>query len=284
MANPSLERKIQRLLELGCTRAAAKSALRASRLDVEEVGTRNDSLIDILCTDMHSKAAVLIWDDKHADAMDVPSDDEGLGENNGNTTASTSRARTVSSTSQGAVGVAASSKGKQPAKQPVCTHRYPFTRQTRHTNVLPYRKTPAADSDEDRHNESDDDQPANDSDDDYLHDDDDAILSDNGSLDRACNWVIVGSQIACRLNILHRMTDGDGDAYGFVNMAKDRKETITEVEEPVKRVYISLTQRGQANIATAVYTEEAELVGQQRCASHPFTFHTTLNGATRTQG
>lgn len=40
MANPTLERKIQRLLELGVSRSAAKSALKASKLDVEEVRER----------------------------------------------------------------------------------------------------------------------------------------------------------------------------------------------------------------------------------------------------
>ena len=61
--------------------------------------------------------------------------------------------------------------------------------------------------------------------------------------------------------------DGDGDAYGFVNMSKDRQETITEVEEPIRTVHISLTARGDK---TSAYkgAVEAELFGQQRCRRH----------------
>lgn len=47
-------------------------------------------------------------------------------------------------------------------------------------------------------------------------------------------------------------------------MSKDRQETITEVEEPIRTVHISLTARGDK---TSAYkgAVEAELFGQQRC-------------------
>lgn len=63
-------------------------------------------------------------------------------------------------------------------------------------------------------------------------------------------------------------TDGDGDAYGFLDISKDRKETIKEVEEPVKKVVVSQTKRGEfADTASAPDLVEAELFGFQRWIS-----------------
>ena len=64
----------------------------------------------------------------------------------------------------------------------------------------------------------------------------------------------------------HSFADGDGDAYAFLNTSKDRKETITEVEEPVKKVIIGLRERGEfpKQLGEEGYIE-AELFGMQRC-------------------
>lgn len=74
--------------------------------------------------------------------------------------------------------------------------------------------------------------------------------------------------------VLARLTkvssDGDGDAYAFLNTSMDRKETITEVEEPTKKVFIGLRERGDY---LAVPPEEgyveAEIFGMGRCKLVP---------------
>lgn len=60
--------------------------------------------------------------------------------------------------------------------------------------------------------------------------------------------------------------DGDGDAYSFLDISKDRRVEIKEVEEPVKRVTISRTKRGEFD--PDIKNEDlmdAEIFGLQRC-------------------
>lgn len=60
--------------------------------------------------------------------------------------------------------------------------------------------------------------------------------------------------------------DGDGDAYGFIDDSKDREVEITEVEEPVKRVTVSKTRRGEFTPDPSNKDlMEAEIFGLQRC-------------------
>lgn len=60
--------------------------------------------------------------------------------------------------------------------------------------------------------------------------------------------------------------DGDGDAYGFLDISKDRQVEIKEVEEPVKRVTISKVERGEFKPdPTKKDLMDAEIFGLQRC-------------------
>jgi len=60
--------------------------------------------------------------------------------------------------------------------------------------------------------------------------------------------------------------DGDGDAYGFLDISKDREVEIKEVEEPVKRVVVYKTKRGEVPSSSAeVGQMSAEIFGLQRC-------------------
>lgn len=60
--------------------------------------------------------------------------------------------------------------------------------------------------------------------------------------------------------------DGDGDAYGFLDISKDRQVEIKEVEEPVKRITISRVERGEFKPdPTKKDLMDAEIFGLQRC-------------------
>lgn len=61
-------------------------------------------------------------------------------------------------------------------------------------------------------------------------------------------------------------TDGDGDAYGFLDISKDREVEIKEVEMPVKSVIVFKTKRGEATTGSKESGQlPAEIFGLQRC-------------------
>ena len=67
---------------------------------------------------------------------------------------------------------------------------------------------------------------------------------------------------------LSAQLDGDGDAYGFLDISKDRQVEIKEVEEPVKRITAFTTKRGSEDAQS--WSSEpgqlsAEIFGLQRC-------------------
>lgn len=65
---------------------------------------------------------------------------------------------------------------------------------------------------------------------------------------------------------VHTPTDGDGDAYGFIDTNKDRKEVIREVEEPLKTVWVHLDKRGEyPSQSAAKDLVAAEIFGLGRC-------------------
>ena len=71
----------------------------------------------MISTDAFQQAASVVFDDRHADAMDIPSDDEAL-------TAATSRAPSIKQSQSNASTdndtARDKGKGKQVFKQPVC--------------------------------------------------------------------------------------------------------------------------------------------------------------------
>ena len=122
-----MERKIAQLTEMGVTRAAAKSALRTCKGDVEE-------------------AAMVVFDERHMAATSIPSDGEEP---------ASSRSLEVAGTGKHTYS---KGKGKQSAKLPVSRAiLQSHTRMKKLLSPLLPIKTPDYDEDEDSH-ESEEDQ------------------------------------------------------------------------------------------------------------------------------